>query len=318
MKSKKIFLAGLAFVFLIIVIICVVTYPGLTEKNDLLMDVNLYYYNAAENTVVPEKRSINKSDNVNEIISSVELAYKEGPKTPGLTMPFPEGVSFVINNNDSKLEDVLDINITGSFDSLKETERLICIGSLVYTFTDIDSVEDVRLFVEGKSVSDLYGMYSELNRENTVNNPIINPEKIDRQDVVLYFLDAEGKGLAAEERSIEVKQSQTLEYQIVEQLTMGPVNESLKAAVPQGTKIKDIKTEDGICYVNLSGDFISNLSGDANTEKLTIYSIVNSLTELNTVNKVQFLIEGERISEINGHYDFSRTFERDETLIDGN
>ena len=74
MKSKKIFLAGLAFVFLIIVIICVVTYPGLTEKNDLLMDVKLYYYNAAENTVVPEKRSINKSDNVNEIISSVELA----------------------------------------------------------------------------------------------------------------------------------------------------------------------------------------------------------------------------------------------------
>ena len=236
---KTVSYTHLAFVFLIIVIICVVTYPGLAEKKDLLMDVNLYYYNAAENTVVPEKRSINKSDNANEIISSVELAYKEGPKTPGLTMPFPEGVSFEINNNDSKAEDVLDINITGSFDSLKETERLICIGSLVYTFTDIDSVEDVRLFVEGKSVSDLYGMYSELNRENTVNNPIINPEKIDRQDVVLYFLDAEGKGLAAEERSIEVKQSQTLEYQIVEQLTMGPVNESLKAAVPQGTKIKD-------------------------------------------------------------------------------
>ena len=199
---------------------------------------------------------------------------------------------------------MLDINIIGDFDAQSEAERLVCLGSLVYTFTDIDAVEDVRLFVDGESVADLYGMYSELNRENTVNNPIISPEKIDRQDVVLYFLNESGTALAAEERSIEVKQSQTLEYQIVEQLTMGPANESLKAAVPQGTKIKDIKTEEGICYVNLSGDFISNLSGDAKVEKLTIYSIVNSLTE--------------RINEPKGHYDFSRTFERDESLIDVN
>lgn len=50
-------------------------------------------------------------------------------------------------------------------------------------------------------------------------------------------------------------------------------------------------------------------------EKLTIYSIVNSLTEVNTVNKVQFLIEGEKINEYNGDMDFSKTFERNNELI---
>ena len=318
MKNKRIFFVLLAFVFVLIAAVCVLIYSGSAKKNDLLMDVNLYFYNSADDTIVAENRSINKSDNINNIISSVEQAYRNGTKTPGLLMPFPEGVSFEITNNNADFDGVLDINITGDFDSLKEAQRLICIGSLVYTFTDISSVKDVRLFVDGKSVSELYGMHRELNRENTVNNPVISPEKIDRQNVVLYFLNEKGTALAPEERSIEVKQSQTLEYQIVEQLTLGPGNDSLKAAVPPSTKIKDIKTEEGICYVNLSGDFISSLSGDANTEKLTIYSIVNSLTELNTVNKVQFLIDGERISELKGHYDFSRTFERDESLIDGN
>ena len=250
MKNKRIFFVLLAFVFVLIAAVCVLIYSGSAKKNDLLMDVNLYFYNSADDTIVAENRSINKSDNINNIISSVEQAYRNGTKTPGLLMPFPEGVSFEITNNNADFDGVLDINITGDFDSLKEAQRLICIGSLVYTFTDISSVKDVRLFVDGKSVSELYGMHRELNRENTVNNPVISPEKIDRQNVVLYFLNEKGTALAPEERSIEVKQSQTLEYQIVEQLTLGPGNDSLKAAVPPSTKIKDIKTEEGICYVN--------------------------------------------------------------------
>jgi len=48
---------------------------------------------------------------------------------------------------------------------------------------------------------------------------------------------------------------------------------------------------------------------------LTIYSIVNSLTEINSVKKVQFLIDGEKISDCKGHLDFSKPFERNEALI---
>jgi germination protein M len=173
--------------------------------------------------------------------------------------------------------------------------------------------------VDGVNISDKYNIQSgktqTLNRDNVVNNPVINPEKIDRQKVVLYFTDSDKKELFPEERSIEIKQSQTAEYQIVEQLMSGPVDSSLKGCMPQGAKIKDIKTEDGICYVNLTSEFVNNIGNGGDTEKLAIYSIVNSLTELNNVNKVQFLIEGEKISNYKGSYDFSKTFERDESLI---
>lgn len=319
MKVKKIFIAGIMVAFAAIALVCLLTYISAVKKGEGLMEVTLYYFNPSENKLVEEKRSIPKTDNHNEIISAVEAAYREGPKTPNLVKAMSDNVDFVIGNNNDRLGNVLDVDIKEGFSDLSESARLVCIGSVVYTFSDLSFIDEVRLSVNGENIADLYSVYGKntasLNRENVVNNPIINPEKINRQRVVLYFPDNKGKGLAREERSIEVKQSQTLEYQIVEQLVIGPDDKELKVAIPQGTKIKDIKTEEGICYVNLSNDFVSKLSGSTADEKLIIYSIVNSLTELNYVNKVQFLIEGEKISEFKGHYDFSKTFERDETLI---
>ncbi len=319
MKVKKIVIAGLLAAFAAIALIGLFAYMGYVKKSEGLMEVNLYYYNPADSKIVAEKRSITKTDDRNQIITLVEAAYREGPKTPNLLRAVPDGVDFDITNNGKMLGNVVDINLSSDFNDLSESARLVCIGSIVYTFSDISFVDNVRLSADGENIADKYNMYGKntasLNKDNVVNNPIINPEKINRQKVVLYFLNEKGVKLVPEERSIEVKQSQTLEYQIVEQLIAGPAESGNSAVIPQGTKVKDIKTEEGICYVNLTSDFVNKLSGSTEREKLIIYSIVNSLTELNTVNKVQFLIEGEKISEFKGHYDFSKTFERDESLI---
>lgn len=50
-------------------------------------------------------------------------------------------------------------------------------------------------------------------------------------------------------------------------------------------------TKDGICYVNLDDNFLT-VENNVPTE-VTIYALVNSLVELNNVNKVQILINGE-------------------------
>ena len=47
---------------------------------------------------------------------------------------------------------------------------------------------------------------------------------------------------------------------------------------------------------------------------MTVYSIVNSLTELPSVKKVQFLIEGEK-REVYLHMAFDTPIERDEEMI---
>ena len=190
-------------------------------------------------------------------------------------------------------------------------------GSLVYTLTDIDFIDNVCVSVEGKAVMDANNeKQAVFNRENVMYNPTVSPEKTNWQVIYLYFADQSGKKLVCQQRGMEVKQSLSLEYQIVEQLINGPDNskgDQLQQTVPNSTKIRDIKTEEGICYVNLSRDFIKKNSSIS--EPIVIYSIVNSLTEFGNVNRVQFLIEGEKINEYSSDLDFSKPFARNTLLI---
>jgi germination protein M len=95
----------------------------------------------------------------------------------------------------------------------------------------------------------------------------------------------------------------------LEQLIAGPKEEDHYATIPPETKIMDVTTtSDGVCYVNLSQEFVTKHSGGSTGELLTIYSIVNSLSEMENVEKVQFLIEGEKVEAFKGHVDFSTPF----------
>ena len=48
---------------------------------------------------------------------------------------------------------------------------------------------------------------------------------------------------------------------------------------------------------------------------MTVYSIVNSLTQFEDIEKVQILIAGEEIETLAGHMDLAYPLERDESLI---
>ncbi|MGN1319240.1 MAG: GerMN domain-containing protein, partial [Lachnospirales bacterium] len=194
--------------------------------------------------------------------------------------------------------------------------QILSLGSLVYTLTDMSFIDGVIVTVEGVPVLSEQGQDPILlNRQNVRNNPTIDPEKTEWQTVTLYFCDRSGEKLVPEQRSVEIKKSLTLEYQIVEQLIVGPDKKMLKSTIPSDTDIRDIKTEDGICYVNLSRDFIKTTPEGISSELVKIYSIVDSLTELNYVNKVQFLIDGEKVNETGDGIDFSKPFDRKTDII---
>ena len=51
------------------------------------------------------------------------------------------------------------------------------------------------------------------------------------------------------------------------------------------------------------------------SQKFALYSIVNSLTELDNINKVQFLIESEKTNQPAWIFDLSKPIERNEEII---
>ena len=68
-----------------------------------------------------------------------------------------------------------------------------------------------------------------------------------------------------------------------------------------------------MCFVNFKSGFVEKNSGDAKKEKLIIYSIVNSLCEIDTVSSVQFLVDGKKIEKF-GNIDILNTFTKDENI----
>ena len=78
---------------------------------------------------------------------------------------------------------------------------------------------------------------------------------------------------------------------VVEQVISGPEEEGHKATVPAETEVINVAVSNGICYVNLGSEF-NRLMSDVSPQ-LTIYSLVDSLCQLDEVSYVQISVDGE-------------------------
>lgn len=123
--------------------------------------------------------------------------------------------------------------------------------------------------------------------------------------VQLWFADSQGQTLVMEER--EIPKVEGIARATINELISGPSPESdLLPVIPVGTVLKDINVkDDGLIIVDFSRELIDNHIGGATSEALTVYSIVNTLTQFPTVDRVQFLIEGQTVDTLTGHIDLS-------------
>ena len=106
--------------------------------------------------------------------------------------------------------------------------------------------------------------------------------------------------------------STSTERLVVEQLLAGP-QEGHNPVLPQETRILSVSVTDSICYVNLDGGFLTGELEAA--EYIPVYALVNSLTELPTVNKVQILINGSADAVYRNSISLSSPLEREESYI---
>lgn len=138
-------------------------------------------------------------------------------------------------------------------------------------------------------------------------NPVVNA-KVDPSVVTLYFRYAQnpfGEALlCGEEQQIEVTANETLETAIVRALIMGPQGTEETPTINPETKVVSVTKNKDCYFVLLSKEFLEpfGVSQDLknnpealeqamSNQKLAVYSIVNSLTELGTCSRIQILID---------------------------
>jgi len=153
-------------------------------------------------------------------------------------------------------------------------------------------------------------------KEELIKEEVVKPEIVSEEDMVrikLYFSDIDEMYLIAEDR--ELPKSSNLAKQIINELIKGSGYKNHYATIPENTILNEVYIVDDIVYVDLSQDIVLNHPGGSSSELMTVYSLVNSLTEMPVIKGVQLLIDGKHRETLAGHIDISMPLLRDEDWI---
>ena len=134
------------------------------------------------------------------------------------------------------------------------------------------------------------------------------------REITIWFGDYSGTFFTQETRQIIVRENEELERYVLEELITGPKDTGSSALLPQAETLLESASCDGnICYVNLSSQAESAFHQAFPQEAAALMSVVQSLTELDGIDAVQFLVDGA-IQETFCCLPISAPIQRDTTL----
>ena len=325
--TNKIRLGGMLILVLAVVYTIVARYPGQPHALYDVNMINVYFFNPATGRLEAERR-VMPEGNYRDISFGLWEMIVAGPESSALSGVFPEnmiGNVKEIRNFRPTLEDRgirwFEVYMNSYYLEVPPISEVIFRSAVVWTFTDLDWITDVRFFVDNVPLSRFDGgAIGLMNRDNVLISPQITMEQVTRRTVELYFANNTLTGLVAEHRTIEIPSNLTLERVVLNELMRGPNTPGLISLIPPGTVINDVYTErvTQTCYVDLNPQFDLRLTPGTPSRKLAVYSIVSSLINLRgdiDIREVQFLINGERAVSRGLDVDLSYAFELNEDII---
>lgn len=139
-------------------------------------------------------------------------------------------------------------------------------------------------------------------------------QETEKTKIALYFKDQEGRYLVAETQ--EITKVPGIGRAALEALFQGPAEKDLRPSVPNGTELRDLNVRsDGMCIADISREVTQIPGQDPRAEALTVYAIVNTLTEFPTIEKVQILVEGQLRKTLAGHIPIDDPLLRNLTFV---
>lgn len=134
----------------------------------------------------------------------------------------------------------------------------------------------------------------------------------------LFYVDGDGMRLTPVERDVIYAERPADQAREIISAQIEPVTDPLVSAIPAATRLRALfVTDKGEAFVDLSGEMQSAHPGGSLNELLTVYTIVDALTEnLPAITAVQVLIDGKEVETLAGHVDLRRPLARNLTWID--
>lgn len=291
-----------------------------TPPPDGMVLVTIQRLNINTGTLVPRRHYIEDGDRITMAQDTFSIFMNPSADTANLRTTYPENLILL----DAQLitsaltgESSFVVDFSQEYRSMSPSEELYFRTSLVWTMTDLAFINDVQILVDGEELTRNDGSpMGILSRANVSAAPQISPTRVDFERITLYFLERDNLLLVPEERLVRINPERPLENYYIEAIIEGPRVASLSPTIPPETRLwADVHTIEGTAYVNLSSDFVTRSPAAAEILRMQILSIVNSLTALDDIERVQFLIESEKVDSLRGIWDLSNPIERDPGVI---
>lgn len=206
-------------------------------------------------------------------------------------------------------ETLLTLYFSSEYSSIDSIEEALARAAIVRTMMQIDGVEYLSFYVGDSPLLDKSGNpVGVMTNDSFVENPGEQINSIQTVVLTLYFANQKGNGLVTETQEIHYSSNISMEKLVMEHLLEGPESEDAQTAIPAGTKLINVSVLEGVCYVSLDAGFLNQ---NYNIEEsIVIYSIVNSLSELSTINKVQISVNGDTNGVYRDSFRFDELYER--------
>ena len=203
-------------------------------------------------------------------LRTVVLQYLKGPASPELRTPLPADWALVFSG------------IPG-----RSRDRTILNACLARTLLQLPGVQRVSILRSGDGAADVLAAKDILLRDNGMEEQ--------EEELVLYVPDEAQRYLVRETQTVAAMNAADRPAEIVRRLLALPESES---AIPEGTALRSVSVENGVCTVDLSSQFLTGMPRSWNTERLAVYAIVNSLTELPQIQTVDLWIAGAPVERL--------------------
>ena len=278
--------------------------------------INIHFVDNFTNSLVTERRNIPQDYSLQDAIAFV-LDEMSNP-TVGLSsiLEYTQVLDFSVN------QDYLSLALAQNYHQMSPYQEITTRAGLVYTFTELEQIENIRIYVGANPLLSSTGIpLGNLNRQNTVLFPNLDPVAVTAviRPVYLYFVDPGLAGLYYQRVNIRILSDISIEEQVLGELFSRAQSGLGVMFLSPELRILDVNVIEDIAYIDLSYHFDTPPLQGETAQLLTIYAIVNTLTSLDfsgvNITEIEFLVEGQKLTEHQGYIDLAQSFVRNESLI---
>ena len=284
-----------------------------TESTELTEgSIYMYYIDPVKYELLSKVYTVDANQTEDEVISDLlSNLFKKNIEGQTNLIPSSMKVVWYYYNTDTHMLQ-MRVNVANELDD--SYVEALSKAAITNTLCQLDYVSNVQFEIYDSSTMMENGNTIETYDEVSFVNAEAEGGYLQKGVITLYFANETGDMLVEYDKSVEITNNVSLEQLVIESLITGPLRDGYNPTIPVGTTLKKISIKDGVCYVDLSGEFNNTL--DSCMDMVTIYSIVNSLCALPTINKVQFLINGEKQAFYRETIPFDGMFEQEMDMVE--